>query len=235
MLEVEDLTVAYGDVVAVRDVSLRIADGEFVALVGSNNAGKSTLVNAISGVVAARSGTKTWNGEVVTKEIPEKLVRRGIVQVAEGHQLYPHMSVRENLLVGGRLQKDRSKRNDLMDTVFEVFPRLKERTQQQAGTLSGGEQQMVAIGCALMAEPTLLLLDEPSLGLAPNLVDLIFEKLAVLNSEGLAILLVEQNLELALNYSSRGYVIERGDIVLEGSSDDLRSDDRVIAAYMGLS
>lgn len=235
MLEVEDLTVAYGDVVAVREVSLRIADGEFVALVGSNNAGKSTLVNAISGVVPARSGTKTWNGEVVTKETPEKLVRRGIVQVAEGHQLYPHMSVRENLLVGGRLQKDRSKRNDLMDTVFEVFPRLKERTQQQAGTLSGGEQQMVAIGCALMAEPTLLLLDEPSLGLAPNLVDLIFEKLAVLNSEGLAILLVEQNLELALNYSSRGYVIERGDIVLEGSSDDLRSDNRVIAAYMGLS
>lgn len=235
MLEVEGLTVAYGDVVAVREVSLRIADGEFVALVGSNNAGKSTLVNAISGVVPARSGTKTWNGEVVTKETPEKLVRRGIVQVAEGHQLYPHMSVRENLLVGGRLQKDRSKRNDLMDTVFEVFPRLKERTQQQAGTLSGGEQQMVAIGCALMAEPTLLLLDEPSLGLAPNLVDLIFEKLAVLNSEGLAILLVEQNLELALNYSSRGYVIERGDIVLEGSSDDLRSDNRVIAAYMGLS
>lgn len=235
MLDVEDLTVAYGDVVAVNSVSLRIAEGEFVALVGSNNAGKSTLVNAISGVVPARSGTKTWNGEVVTKEIPEKLVRRGIVQVAEGHQLYPHMSVRENLLVGGRLQKDRSKRNGLMETVFEVFPRLKERTRQQAGTLSGGEQQMVAIGCALMAEPTLLLLDEPSLGLAPNLVDLIFEKLAVLNSEGLAILLVEQNLELALNYSSRGYVIERGDIVLEGSSDDLRSDNRVIAAYMGLS
>lgn len=235
MLDVEDLTVAYGDVVAVNSVSLRIAEGEFVALVGSNNAGKSTLVNAISGVVPARSGTKTWNGEVVTKEIPEKLVRRGIVQVAEGHQLYPHMSVRENLLVGGRLQKDRSKRNDLMETVFEVFPRLKERTRQQAGTLSGGEQQMVAIGCALMAEPTLLLLDEPSLGLAPNLVDLIFEKLAVLNSEGLAILLVEQNLELALNYSSRGYVIERGDIVLEGSSNDLRSDNRVIAAYMGLS
>jgi len=235
VLDVEDLTVAYGDVVAVNSVSLRIAEGEFVALVGSNNAGKSTLVNAISGVVPARSGTKTWNGEVVTKEIPEKLVRRGIVQVAEGHQLYPHMSVRENLLVGGRLQKDRSKRNDLMETVFEVFPRLKERTRQQAGTLSGGEQQMVAIGCALMAEPTLLLLDEPSLGLAPNLVDLIFEKLAVLNSEGLAILLVEQNLELALNYSSRGYVIERGDIVLEGSSNDLRSDNRVIAAYMGLS
>ncbi|MGK2955593.1 MAG: ABC transporter ATP-binding protein [Solirubrobacterales bacterium] len=235
MLDVEDLTVAYGDVVAVNSVSLRIGEGEFVALVGSNNAGKSTLVNAISGVVPARSGTKTWNGEVVTKEIPEKLVRRGIVQVAEGHQLYPHMSVRENLLVGGRLQKDRSKRNDLMETVFEVFPRLKERTRQQAGTLSGGEQQMVAIGCALMAEPTLLLLDEPSLGLAPNLVDLIFEKLAVLNSEGLAILLVEQNLELALNYSSRGYVIERGDIVLEGSSNDLRSDNRVIAAYMGLS
>lgn len=235
MLEVNDLTVAYGDVVAVNSISLRMDEGEFVALVGSNNAGKSTLVNAISGVIPARSGTKTWNGDVVTKDTPEKLVRRGIVQVAEGHQLYPHMSVRENLLIGGRLQKTSTKRNDLMEMVFDIFPRLKERTRQQAGTLSGGEQQMVAIGCALMAQPTLLLLDEPSLGLAPNLVDLIFDKLASLNSEGLAILLVEQNLEVALKYSTRGYVIERGDIVLEGSSDELRSDDRVIAAYMGLS
>lgn len=234
MLEVENLTVSYGDLVAVDNASLRVDSGEFVALVGSNNAGKSTLVNALSGTLGHKGGKKRWQGEDISGERTERLVRRGIVQVAEGHQVYPRMSVRENLLVGGLLCKKTS-RADHMAEVFEIFPRLKERTHQDAGTLSGGERQMLAIGCALMAQPKLLLLDEPSLGLAPNLAEAIFERLTDLNRSGLAILLVEQNLDLALTHASRGYVIERGVLVVEGSSQELREDERVMVAYFGLS
>jgi branched-chain amino acid transport system ATP-binding protein len=214
-------------------VSLEIGRGEFVALVGSNNAGKSTLVDALAGVLPLWSGRKTWDGKDITKLPPNKLASLGIVQVAEGHQLFPRMSVADNLLVGAITQKDAAGRRETMERVFDVLPRLKERVRQDAGTLSGGEQQMLAIGCGLMARPQLLLLDEPSLGLAPKLIESIFDTLAALNAGGLGILVIEQNLKVALSYVQRGYVLERGSVVLSGPASELAEDQRVTDAYFG--
>ncbi|MET9992179.1 ABC transporter ATP-binding protein [Streptomyces mutabilis] len=234
MLKVEGLSAGYGGGTVLEDVSLTVGEGEFVALVGSNNAGKTTLVNALTGIVPVRSGTKHWCGEDVTRSSTRDLVRRGVVQVPEGHQLFPEMTVAENLMVGGALS-GRTERKEATDRVLGLFPRLSERTRQAAGTLSGGEQQMLAIACGLMAGPRLLILDEPSLGLAPKIVQTVFAALAELHRQGLAILVIEQNLKISLAHAERGYVLERGRVVFDADSESLARDDRVTAAYLGIS
>lgn len=233
MLRIDDLSAGYGDVTVVRDASLTVDAGEFVALVGSNNAGKTTLVNAITGAVAVRSGSKTWQGEDVTGTSPRELAKRGVVQVPEGHQLFPDMTVMENLYVGGAISRDR--REESLQRAVELFPRLSERAGQRAGTLSGGEQQMLAIACGLMANPSLLILDEPSLGLAPRIVGLVFEALGELHRQGMSLLVIEQNLKVSLQHAERGYVLERGQVVFDGDAASLANDSRVTAAYLGLS
>ncbi|MEV8230589.1 ABC transporter ATP-binding protein [Streptomyces sp. NPDC079167] len=215
-------------------MSLTVGEGEFVALVGSNNAGKSTLVNALTGLVPLRSGTKHWRGEDVTRSSTRELARHGMVQVPEGHQLFPEMTVAENLMVGGAVCKG-TDRKQTTARVMELFPRLEERTRQRAGTLSGGEQQMLAIACGLMAGPRLLILDEPSLGLSPKIVQTVFAALTELHRQGLAILVIEQNLKVSLAHAERGYVLERGRVVFDADSASLARDDRVTAAYLGIS
>ncbi|HML08582.1 MAG TPA: ABC transporter ATP-binding protein [Xanthobacteraceae bacterium] len=234
MLEVRDLTAGYGGVPVLRGVSLHIAKGEIVGLLGANNAGKTTLINALSGIVAPMSGRISLEGEDVTRLSAKARVRLGIIQVPEGRLVFPEMSVRENLLLGGINAAARGRRTTEMERVLDLFPRLRERFSQLAGTLSGGEQQMLAIGRGLMAGAKLLMLDEPSLGLSPRLVQHIFEIIERLNAAGLTILLVEQNLQLTLRYAGRCYVLERGQIVVEGAADAVRSDPRTRSAYLGL-
>jgi len=233
MLSVDEITVGYGDVTVLRDVSLSVGAGEFVALVGSNNAGKTTLVNAITGGVPLRSGTKAWQGVDVTTTSTRELAMRGVVQVPEGHQLFPEMTVMENLYVGGAICRE--KREESVERAVALFPRLAERTSQRAGTLSGGEQQMLAIACGLMANPTLLILDEPSLGLAPRIVEIVFEALSELHAQGMALLVIEQNLKVSLRHAQRGYVLERGRVAFDATAESLLEDSRVTAAYLGLS
>lgn len=233
MLRVEALTAGYGDTTVLREVSLSVDAGEFVALVGSNNAGKSTLVNAITGRLPVRSGSKTLRGDDITAVSPRELVKRGVVQVPEGHQLYPDMTVLENLYVGGTTCRDQ--REESIERVVALFPRLSERAGQRAGTLSGGEQQMLAISCGLMANPSLLILDEPSLGLAPRIVDLVFESLSELHRQGMALLVIEQNIKISLRHAQRGYVLERGRIAFDADAENLATDSRVTAAYLGLT
>ena len=234
MLEVRDLTVGYGGVPVLHGVSLHIAKGEIVGLLGANNAGKTTLINALSGMVMPMAGRISLEGEDVTGLSAKARVRRGIVQVPEGRLVFPEMSVRENLLLGGINPTARRRRATEMERVLDLFPRLRERFSQRAGTLSGGEQQMLAIGRGLMAGAKLLMLDEPSLGLSPLLVQRIFEIIERLHAAGLTILLVEQNLLLTLRYASRSYVLERGQIVVEGTADAVKSDPRTRSAYLGL-
>ncbi len=234
MLEVADVTAAYGGAVAVRGVSLRVSGGDIVALIGSNGAGKTTLLHTICGVLPPRSGDIRFNGRSITGDRPHRIARRGILLVPEGRQVLAPLSVRENLELGRVAGRHRpgAYQADLAG-VFRLFPRLGERAAQAAGSLSGGEQQMLAIGRALMGRPEILLLDEPSLGLAPKIASLVFDALQELNRAGLTILLVEQNARRALDIARYGYVMERGRIVGEGPCERLRHDPRILAHYLG--
>ena len=231
LLRLDSVEAGYRDLVAVREVSLEVRAGEVVALIGGNGAGKTTTLRAISGLLPLRRGRIEFEGERIDGRTSAQVVSRGIAHVPEGRQLFPSMSVRENLELGAR---DRGARAATLETVFALFPRLRERERQVAGTLSGGEQQMCAIGRGLMARPRLLLLDEPSLGLAPVMVRLIFETLKAINETGTTILLVEQNVARALALSHRAYVIENGRIVLDGPREALQQSPHVKQAYLGL-
>jgi branched-chain amino acid transport system ATP-binding protein len=231
LLRLDGLEVGYGDLVAVHGVGLDVRAGEVVSLIGGNGAGKTTTLRAISGLLPLRRGVIEFEGERIDGRPSSDIVRRGIAHVPEGRQLFPTMSVRENLELGATA---RGGRVAALDGVFALFPRLRERERQLAGTLSGGEQQMCAIGRGLMARPRLLLLDEPSLGLSPVMVKLIFENLAQINGQGTTILLVEQNVPRALQLCHRGYVIENGRIVLDGSRADLQASSHIKQAYLGL-
>jgi branched-chain amino acid transport system ATP-binding protein len=232
MLEVSGLTVSYGHIEAVRDVSFHVAEGTIVSLVGPNGAGKTTTLNAISGIVPASQGTMRFQGKDITRASTHRRVSEGIVQVPEGRLVLANMTVRENLELGA-YRRSAGEARATIAAMEERFPILGERRKSPAGTLSGGEQQMLAIARGLMAKPKLLLLDEPSLGLAPLLVQTIFEIIGELHSEGLTILLVEQNAHQALTVSSYGYVMESGKIVLEGSANQLMADQAVIDSYLG--
>jgi len=232
MLDVSGLTVSYGHIEAVRDVSFHVAEGTIVSLVGPNGAGKTTTLNAISGIVPAAQGTMRFQGKDITRASTHRRVSEGIVQVPEGRLVLANMTVRENLELGA-YRRSASEARATIAAMEERFPILGERRKSPAGTLSGGEQQMLAIARGLMAKPKLLLLDEPSLGLAPLLVQTIFEIIGELHSEGLTILLVEQNAHQALTVSSYGYVMESGKIVLEGSANQLMADQAVIDSYLG--
>ena len=223
----------YGDVTAVRAVSLEVRAGEIVALIGSNGAGKTTTLRAISGLLPLRQGTVDLDGRRISGLGSAAIVAAGIAHVPEGRQLFPTMTVQENLELGARTAESRARRAETLARTFELFPRLAERQRQLAGTLSGGEQQMVAIGRALMARPRLLMLDEPSLGLAPVVVASIFANLTAINRDGLTILLVEQNVLRALRLCHRAYVIENGTVTLSGLGSTLLSDERIKRAYLG--
>jgi branched-chain amino acid transport system ATP-binding protein len=231
LLRVDGIEAGYRDLVAVREVTLQVRVGEVVALIGGNGAGKTTTLRAITGLLPVRRGRIELDGERIDGRPPSDVVGRGIAHVPEGRHLFPTRSVRENLELGAR---DRATRAADLEAIFALFPRLREREGQLAGTLSGGEQQMCAIGRGLMARPRLLLLDEPSLGLAPVMVKLIFETLAMINARGTSILLVEQNVARALALSHRAYVLENGRIVLEGPRADLQRSAHIKQAYLGL-
>ncbi|MEQ8346852.1 MAG: ABC transporter ATP-binding protein [Sneathiellaceae bacterium] len=235
ILKLEAISFGYGRSDALHDVSLEIGD-ETVALIGANGAGKTTLVHVIAGIHHARAGHVLWQGRDIGRERPHRIVRLGIGQVPEGRQIFPNQSVLVNLRLGAwsqRRQRSRAAEAQALQKVFALFPRLAERRAQVAGTMSGGEQQMLAIGRALMAAPKLLILDEPSMGLAPTIVDDIFDVLRGLRREGIGMLLVEQNARLALEMADRGYVLETGRIAMSGSAADLASDERVRHAYLG--
>jgi len=234
MLSVTDLSVAYGAIKAVNGISFEIPAGAIVTLVGGNGAGKTTTLHTLSGLIRPAAGTIRFNGEDITHFAPHKIVARGLCHVPEGRLVFANLTVAENLDLGAYLQRDRALTAQTLDHVFTLFPRLKERLKQTAGTLSGGEQQMLAIGRALMSRPKFLMLDEPSLGIAPRLVTTIFEKIVEINrDQGITILLVEQNAHLALEISSHAYVLETGVITVSGPSADLRQDPRLKAAYLG--
>lgn len=233
MLEVKDLSVSYGAIKALRGISFSVEDGAIVTLIGSNGAGKTTTLHAISNIIKKTSGSVMFSGQDITNEAADKIVARNLIQVPEGRRIFQNLTVRENLDLGAFLRRDTDKINGDMERVFELFPRLKERIKQNAGTLSGGEQQMLAMGRALMAQPKLLLLDEPSMGLAPILVDEIFEIIKKINEDGTTILLVEQNAFKALSIADAAYVLETGTITKSGRAQDLISDDAVKAAYLG--
>ena len=233
LLEVEGLCVNYGPVAAVRDVTLSVEAGEIVTLIGANGAGKTSILRAVSKLVAPRSGLLRFDGRDVTGLPTEALVRLGMAHSPEGRQVLARQSVGDNLELGAYVRSDRAEIAKDMERMFELFPRLSERRKQSAGTLSGGEQQMLAIARALMSRPRLLLLDEPSLGLAPILVAEIFEIIAGLGAMGTTILLVEQNARLAMRVAARTYVVESGSIVLSGPSAELATDERVTKAYLG--
>jgi branched-chain amino acid transport system ATP-binding protein len=235
MLETERLEVAYGDATALWDVSLRVDEGELVSVVGPNGSGKTTLINAIAGLLRARSGRLRFGGEDLTRLAPHEVSSRGIAIVPEGRRLFAGMTVEENLEIGGYAPAARPARPARLERVYTIFPVLRARRRQAAGTLSGGEQQMVAIGRALMAGPRLLLLDEPSLGLAPTIVDRVFEVIQALHEAGIAILLVEQNVQKALAVASRAYVLAEGRIVSGGPPGELLGEPNLRRAYLGES
>jgi branched-chain amino acid transport system ATP-binding protein len=232
LLELEDVHTYYGNIEALKGISLEVEEGEIVTLIGSNGAGKSTTLRSISGLTPPRVGSIRFKGKDIGETAPQEIVRLGISQSPEGRKIFPRMSVRENLDLGAYLRRDEDVQTDL-DRVFELFPRLKEREKQKAGTMSGGEQQMLAMGRALMARPTVLLLDEPSMGLAPVLVERIYETVEEINKQGTTILLVEQNANFALGVSNRAYVLEVGTITLSDDSDKLRENPEVQRAYLG--
>jgi branched-chain amino acid transport system ATP-binding protein len=234
MLEVENINVFYGDAQALWDVSFTVNQGEISTLVGSNGAGKSTTLKAISGLVPPLTGEIRFEGTRIDRVPAYRIVEMGIAHIPEGRRLWPGLTVRENLELGAYIKAVRSLREETVEWVFKLFPRLKERLNQLAGTLSGGEQQMLAIGRGLLSKPKLLILDEPSLGLAPLLVDEVLETIQKINGNGVTILLIEQNVNRALTISTRCYVLELGRIVLSGSGQDLLTDERVKTAYLGL-
>jgi branched-chain amino acid transport system ATP-binding protein len=234
MLELKDVHTYYGNIHALKGVSLTVDKGEIVTLIGSNGAGKTTTLRTIQGINRPRSGTIVLEGEELEKLPPHEVALRGVAQSPEGRLIFPQMTVLENLEMGAYARKDKSGLKDDLNRVFTLFPRLKERTSQRGGTLSGGEQQMLAMGRALMARPRILLLDEPSMGLSPILVELIFEIIQTINKEGMTILLVEQNALMALSIANRGYVIQTGEIVLSDSAEKLKANEMVRKSYLGI-
>jgi branched-chain amino acid transport system ATP-binding protein len=228
------VNVRYGLFKAVSDLSLKIDKNEIVSVIGSNGAGKTTTLRTISGILHPESGQVIYMGQEISKLDPAEIVERGISHVPEGRRVFPYLTVEENLAMGAYSPRARKKMKESMRLVHNLFPRLKERMKQMACTLSGGEQQMLAIGRALMSAPSLLMLDEPSSGLAPNLVTMVFEKIAETNKEGVSILLVEQHAREALELANRAYVLETGHLTLEGKGEDLLNDERVRKAYLGL-
>jgi branched-chain amino acid transport system ATP-binding protein len=235
LLEVKDVETFYGSIQALKGVSLEVYDGEIVTLIGANGAGKSTTLRSINGLNHPRRGTITFRGEDITHDPAHQIVKLGIAQSPEGRKLFPRMSVTENLEMGAFQRRDKSEFKADMDRVFDLFPRLAERRHQKAGTMSGGEQQMCAIGRALMARPTLLMLDEPSMGLAPIFVERIFETIVEVNKQGTSILLVEQNALMALDVASRGYVLETGHVALADDANALAQNPEVRKTYLGES
>jgi branched-chain amino acid transport system ATP-binding protein len=233
-LEIDQLRAGYGKIEALHGISLRVDDGDYVAVVGANGAGKSTLLKAISGTVQAFGGTISFGGNLLTKMPAYKIPTCRIAHVPEGRQIFPGLSVFDNLMIGAWLVKDNDQRLQRLSLIYDLFPRLKERATQMAGTLSGGEQQMVAVGRALMLGPKLIMLDEPSQGLAPKLVNEMYEQLKQVHRLGTSVLLVEQNTTAALKHSTRAYVMERGRIILSGLSEELRDKEEIRRAYLGI-
>lgn len=233
MLKVKDLNVYYGKIHAIKGITFEVNDGEIVTLIGANGAGKTTTLQTVSGLLRAEKGIISFQGEDISKVKPYQIPDLGIAHVPEGRQVFAEMTVYENLVMGAFIRKDKREIAQDMEMVFNYFPRLKERSKQIAGTLSGGEQQMLAMGRALMTRPKLLLLDEPSMGLAPILVDEIFSMIQTINSAGTTVLLVEQNANKALRIANRGYVLETGKIKLHGTSEELLANDEVRSAYLG--
>jgi branched-chain amino acid transport system ATP-binding protein len=233
MLNVANLVVHYGAIQALRGVSFHVEQGEIISLIGSNGAGKTTILHALSNIIKKTDGQVTFDGADITNTPPEKIVSGGLVQVPEGRRVFANLTVRDNLAMGAYTRKDQTAVKEDAEAVYALFPRLKERAKQIAGTLSGGEQQMLAIGRALMAKPRLLLLDEPSMGLAPILVDEIFSIIRTINGNGTTILLVEQNAFKALGLANRAYVLETGAIIKDGTAKDLVKDEAVQKAYLG--
>ncbi|HEX5926724.1 MAG TPA: ABC transporter ATP-binding protein [Baekduia sp.] len=233
MLQVDGIHSFYGSIEALKGISLEVYEGEIVTLIGSNGAGKTTTLRSISGIVPPREGAIYYLGKDITGMPGHQVASIGIAQSPEGRRIFPRMTVLENLEMGAFTRKDNAAIRADVERVYEMFPRLKERQKQKAGTMSGGEQQMLAMGRALMAQPKLLLLDEPSLGLAPVIVDKIYEIIREINQQGVTILLVEQNANYALDVSARGYVLETGTVALSDKSSALRTDERVMAAYLG--
>jgi branched-chain amino acid transport system ATP-binding protein len=234
LLELEDLVVSYGAIRALHGISLKVEEGQIVTLLGANGAGKSTTLRAISGLLTPRSGSIRYAGRSIVGVPPHEIVTLGLSHVPEGRGIFPEQTVEENLWLGAYTRRDRAAVRKEMEHVFTLFPRVKERLPQRAGTLSGGEQQMLAIGRALLARPKLLLLDEPSLGLAPQIVQTIFSIIRTINSEGTTILLVEQNAHMALKEAHHGYVLEAGRIVMDDTAANLASSDDVRKAYLGV-
>lgn len=233
MLEVNNLHVYYGSIHALKGITFHVDEGEIVALIGANGAGKSTTLSTISGLLQPRDGSVKFRGEDITLTPAEQTVQKGVVQVPEGRKIFATLTVMENLEMGAYTQRDKNKFKRDLDYVFELFPRLKERQRQLGGTFSGGEQQMLAMARALMSHPTMLLLDEPSMGLSPILVEQIFDIIQSINKQGTSILLVEQNAQMALSIADRAYVLETGEINLEGSAEEVLNNPSVIEAYLG--
>lgn len=233
MLEIKDLYVNYGAVEAIKGISFYVKPGEIVTLIGANGAGKTTTLHTISGLVKAKSGSITYNGTDLLKTEPSKMVSLGIAHVPEGRHVFPEMTVEENLEMGAYSKKDKAAIQESMADVFEKFPRLKERRRQLAGTLSGGEQQMLAVGRALMSRPGIILMDEPSMGLSPILVKEVFSIIEEIHAAGITVLLNEQNAKMALSIADRAYVLETGTISISGNAKDLLEDERVKKAYLG--
>ena len=234
LLEMTEVEASYGDFQALFNISLKVHRGEVVTLIGANGAGKTTTLRVISGLLRAKKGAVTFDGQDLRKTPAHEIVARGISHVPEGRQLFPYMTVEEHLVLGAYIDRTRPRIPRLLEEQYAMFPRLKERRKQSAGTLSGGEQQMVAIARGLMSEPKLLLLDEPSPGLAPKLVEEVFQKIRQIGEMGVTVLIVEQNVVDGLSVSSRGYVVENGAIMLQGASSDLLNNEQVRAAYLGL-
>ncbi len=233
LLSVSNIDVHYGSIQALKGVSFKLNEGEIVTLIGANGAGKSTTLNTISGLIRPTKGSISFQGSDITEVQPPEIVKRGLIQVPEGRKIFGTLTVWENLDLGAFLNPDKKDKDRLIEEVFERFPRLKERRNQKGGTLSGGEQQMLAIGRGLMAKPKVLLLDEPSMGLSPILVEQIFDTIREINQSGTSILLVEQNALMALSIADRGYVLDTGRVVLDGPSDELLHNPVVINAYLG--
>ena len=233
MLKIENLEVAYGNIKAIKGISLEVNQGEIVTLIGSNGAGKSTTLRTISGLIKPKSGEILFNGKRIDGVPGHEIVGMGICHSPEGRRIFPRMTVKENLELGAFLRNNKSEVAADMERVLDLFPRLKERIKQTAGTMSGGEQQMLAVSRALMGDPKLLLLDEPSMGLAPVLVELIFDTIVKIRKQGITILLIEQNATAALEVADRAYVLESGKVKMSGSAKELSSDDKVTKAYLG--
>ena len=233
MLEVKDLNVYYGMIQAIKGISFEVNQGEVIALIGANGAGKTTILHTISGLIAPKKGSITFEGQEITKIPAHKIVENGLAQVPEGRRVFPSLSVLQNLKLGAYTRKDKKEIDDTLKMIYERFPRLEERKNQPAGTLSGGEQQMLAMGRALMSKPRIILMDEPSMGLSPIFVNEIFDIIKQVSASGTTVLLVEQNAKKALSIADRGYVLETGKIVKEGKASDLLNDEAVKKAYLG--